>query len=59
MRAFSARARQQAQLGDIQNGVGFRRTRLQAIGKLTEFTGYTHRNGFCHGRAPQLHGRVG
>ncbi|MBX9790218.1 MAG: hypothetical protein K2Y37_14975 [Pirellulales bacterium] len=28
-----------ARLGDIQNGVGFRRTRLQAIGKLTEHTG--------------------
>jgi len=30
-----------AKLGDIQDGVGFRRTRLQAFGKLTEFTGYT------------------
>lgn len=26
-------------LGNIENGVGFRRTRLQAIGKLTEHTG--------------------
>jgi phosphate-selective porin OprO/OprP len=26
-------------IGNIQNGVGFRRTRLQAIGKLTEHTG--------------------
>lgn len=30
-----------ARMGDMQNGVGFRRTRLQAIGKLTDFTGYT------------------
>ncbi|MFO0884476.1 MAG: hypothetical protein U0894_09855 [Pirellulales bacterium] len=29
-----------ATLGDIQDGVGFRRTRLQAIGKVTEFTNY-------------------
>ncbi len=35
---FSQSQASLARLGDIQNGVGFRRTRLQAIGKLTEHT---------------------
>jgi phosphate-selective porin OprO/OprP len=38
---FSQSADSRAHLGDIQNGVDFRRTRLQALGKLTDFTGYT------------------
>lgn len=38
---FSQSAASIDRLGNIQNGVGFRRTRLQAIGKLTQFTGYT------------------
>jgi len=38
---FTQSAASHAQLGDIQDGVGFRRTRLQAIGKLTDFTGYS------------------
>ncbi len=29
------------QLGDVQNGSGFRRTRLQALGKLSEFTNFS------------------
>jgi phosphate-selective porin OprO/OprP len=33
--------RSAAQIGDLRDGIGFRRTRLQAIGKLTEFTGYS------------------
>ncbi len=39
--AFTQSDQSRDVLGDIQNGVGFRRTRLQAIGKLTEVTGYT------------------
>ena len=35
---FSQSQASLARLGDIQNGTGFRRTRLQAIGKLTEHT---------------------
>lgn len=38
---FSQSDESRAHLGDIQNGVDFRRTRLQALGKLTDFTGYT------------------
>jgi phosphate-selective porin OprO/OprP len=38
---FAQSAASRAHLGDIQNGVDFRRTRLQALGKLTDFTGYT------------------
>lgn len=38
---FSQGATSQAALGDIENGFGFRRTRLQAVGKLTDFTGYS------------------
>jgi phosphate-selective porin OprO/OprP len=28
-------------LGNIQNGIGFRRTRLAAVGKVSDFTGYS------------------
>jgi len=38
---FSQDANSRATLGNIQNGVGFRRTRLQAVGSLTEFTNYS------------------
>ena len=38
---FSQSVASQGYYGDIQNGVGFRRARLQAIGKLTEFTNYS------------------
>ena len=38
---FSQTAASKGRIGDIQDGVGFRRTRLMAIGKLTEFTGYS------------------
>ncbi len=38
---FSQDANSRATLGDIQNGVGFRRTRLQALGALSEFTKYS------------------
>lgn len=42
------------QLGNIQNGVGFRRTRLQAIGKLTEFTGYSIEMDFATAGRPSF-----
>lgn len=38
---FSQSEASRADLGDIQDGFGFRRARLQALGQLTEFTGYT------------------
>lgn len=38
---FSQNAQSRAVLGDIQDGVGFRRARLQAVGDLTEFTGFS------------------
>jgi phosphate-selective porin OprO/OprP len=38
---FSQDAFSQARIGDAFDGVSFRRTRLQAIGKLTEFTNYS------------------
>lgn len=39
--AFGQNAGSLANLGDIQDGVGFRRTRLQAVGNLSEFTKYS------------------
>lgn len=38
---FSQSNESQAVLGDIQDGLGFRRARLQALGALTEFTRYS------------------
>jgi phosphate-selective porin OprO/OprP len=38
---FSQTPASQSYYGDIQDGVGFRRARLQAIGKLTEFTNFS------------------
>jgi phosphate-selective porin OprO and OprP len=38
---FSQDDNSRATLGDIQNGVGFRRARLQALGALSEFTKYS------------------
>ncbi len=38
---FSQSAASQEWYGDIQDGVGFRRARLQAVGKLTEFTHFS------------------
>jgi hypothetical protein len=40
--------------GDIQDGVSFRRARLQAIGKLTEFTGYTIEMDFAQAGRPSF-----
>lgn len=38
---FSQDAENRAALGDIQDGVGFRRARLQAMGSVAEFTNYS------------------
>jgi phosphate-selective porin OprO/OprP len=38
---FSEPAATRAYYGDIRDGVGFRRARLSAVGKLTEFTNYS------------------
>jgi phosphate-selective porin OprO/OprP len=38
---FSQGAASRNRIGNAYDGVSFRRTRLQAIGKLTEFTGYS------------------
>ncbi|MBX3414628.1 MAG: hypothetical protein KF708_18215 [Pirellulales bacterium] len=38
---FSQSAASRAELGDMQDGLGFRRARLLALGQLTDFTGYT------------------
>ncbi|MBI2824554.1 MAG: hypothetical protein HYX69_07710 [Planctomycetia bacterium] len=38
---FSQDANSNAVLGDIQNGSGFRRARLQGLGQLTEFTTFS------------------
>lgn len=38
---FSQSSRSLDDLGNIQNGVGFRRARLQAVGSVSEFTNYS------------------
>lgn len=38
---FSQDAASRATYGDIQDGIGFRRARLQAVGNLSEFTRYS------------------
>ena len=45
--------------GDVFNGVGFRRARLQALGNVTEFTRYSIEFDFAVDWPAQLHGRVG
>jgi len=51
---FSQSATSKADLGDIQDGFGFRRTRLQALGMLTDFTGYTIEMDFGIGGRPSF-----
>jgi phosphate-selective porin OprO/OprP len=41
-------------LGDIQNGVGFRRARLQALGSVTEFTNYSIEMDFATAGRPSF-----
>lgn len=47
-------AANRAVLGDIQNGTGFRRTQLQAIGKVGEFTNYTIQMDFSFAGRPSF-----
>ena len=51
---YSQNARALAYFGDMQNGVGFRRARLQAIGKLTEFTAFTIEMDFAQPGRPSF-----
>jgi len=51
---YSQSATSQAFFGDMQDGIGFRRARLQAIGKLTEFTGYTIEMDFAQAGRPSF-----
>ncbi len=51
---YSQSAASQAFFGDMQDGIGFRRARLQAIGKLTEFTGYTIEMDFAQAGRPSF-----
>lgn len=41
-------------LGDIRDGVGFRRARLQAVGDLTEFTGFSIEMDFATAGRPSF-----
>jgi phosphate-selective porin OprO/OprP len=45
--AFAQDATSRATYGDMQDGVGFRRARLQAIGNLSEFTRYSFEMDFA------------
>ena len=51
---YSQSAASIGRYGDMQNGVSFRRARLQAIGELTEFMTYTIELDFAQGGRPSL-----
>jgi phosphate-selective porin OprO/OprP len=51
---FSQSPQSQAVLGDMQDGVGFRRARLQALGNLTEFTRYSVEMDFATAGRPSF-----
>jgi len=51
---FSQTNASRERYGDIQDGVGFRRARLQAIGELTEFMAYTIEVDFAQAGRPSL-----
>lgn len=51
---FSQDEASRAVLGDIRDGVGFRRARMQAIGDLTEFTGFSIEMDFAIAGRPSL-----
>ena len=51
---YGQNARARAYFGDMQDGVGFRRARLQAIGKLTEFTAFTIEMDFAQPGRPSF-----
>lgn len=52
--AFGQNAASFANLGDIQDGVGFRRARLQAVGNLSEFTKYSFEMDFAVAGRPSF-----
>lgn len=52
--SFSQDAANRATLGDIQDGVGFRRARLQALGSVSEFTNYSLEMDFSIGGHPSF-----
>lgn len=51
---YSQNAVARAYFGDMQDGIGFRRARLQAIGKLTEFTAFTIEMDFAQQGRPSF-----
>jgi phosphate-selective porin OprO/OprP len=51
---YSQTAASRNYFGDIQDGISFRRVRLQALGKLTEFTGYTIEMDFAQAGRPSF-----
>lgn len=51
---FSQDAVNRATLGDIQDGVGFRRARLQAVGSVSEFTNYSIEMDFATAGRPSF-----
>lgn len=51
---FGQDAANRATLGDIQDGVGFRRARLQAVGNVTEFTTYSIEMDFATAGRPSF-----
>jgi phosphate-selective porin OprO/OprP len=51
---YDQNAASQAALGDAQNGVGFRRARLQAVGNVAEFTTYSLEMDFATAGRPSF-----
>ncbi|MBL9095164.1 MAG: hypothetical protein JNL96_28355 [Planctomycetaceae bacterium] len=51
---FGQDAASRATLGDIQDGVGFRRARLQALGSVAEFTNYSIEMDFATAGRPSF-----
>ena len=51
---YSQSAASMGRYGDMQDGVSFRRARLQAVGELTEFMAYTIEVDFAQGGRPSL-----
>ena len=51
---FSQNANSRATLGDIQNGAGFRRTRLQGLGSVTESTRFSVEMDFAAAGRPSF-----
>ena len=52
--AYQQDAASHAILGDVQNGAGIRRARLQALGKVTEFTNFSVEFDFANAGRPSF-----